>query len=343
MAEILIGSFAFRGGLIDKIKPLLEGLVDKGVDIESIDCGVFNPEFVSVSYRSGERKMPLIKQFGSRTVCPSEVEVRNALSEAIADIIDQEYTKKVVKDYLAQKQLNLSKRDTESLTNDIVRGVKKDVGCIMPIWPSKDSLSEMISEYLSESNCLIIDGFVTFRLKEYVKYLKRFTECSIEKVLMEAEHREFVRLLKSFADMQEEKNEEVHLIKQPGGSFWLLDQDRKLLSDDYCEDLMSYSIEIGPTFEDLLISALITASPSKVIIHMDIDEDTMYTIRGIFGDKIERCPGCSMPGCKPAYREDYIGVNTSNKTSKPDMVEEKTTASGHNTKLASDSSINLKW
>ena len=76
---------------------------------------------------------------------------------------------------------------------------------------------------------------------------------------------------------------------------------------------------------------------------MDIDEDTMYTIRGIFGDKIERCPGCSMPGCKPAYREDYIGVNTSNKTSKPDMVEEKTTASGHNTKLASDSSINLKW
>ena len=50
MAEILIGSFAFRGGLIDKIKPLLEGLVDKGVDIESIDCGVFNPEFVSVSY-----------------------------------------------------------------------------------------------------------------------------------------------------------------------------------------------------------------------------------------------------------------------------------------------------
>ena len=97
---------------------------------------------------------------------------------------------------------------------------------------SKDSLSEMISEYLSESNCLIIDGFVTFRLKEYVKYLKRFTECSIEKVLMEAEHREFVRILKSFADMQEEKNEEVHLIKQPGGSFWLLDQDRKLLSED---------------------------------------------------------------------------------------------------------------
>lgn len=119
MAEILIGSFAFRGGLIDKIKPLLEGLVDKGVDIESIDCGVFNPEFVSVSYRSGERKMPLIKQFGSRTVCPSEVEVRNTLSEAVADIIDQEYTKKVVKDYLAQNKLNLSKRDTESLTNDI--------------------------------------------------------------------------------------------------------------------------------------------------------------------------------------------------------------------------------
>ena len=43
MAEILIGSFAFRGGLIDKIKPLLEGLVDKGVDIESIGGGVFNP------------------------------------------------------------------------------------------------------------------------------------------------------------------------------------------------------------------------------------------------------------------------------------------------------------
>jgi len=111
--------------------------------------------------------------------------------------------------------------------------------------------------------------------------------------------------------MQEEKNEEVHLIKQSEGRFFLLDKDGKILDDDYCEYLMSYSIETGTSFEDLLISALITALPSKVIVHMNIDESIMEIISGIFGDKIERCQGCSMIGCNQDYTNNITDEDRS--------------------------------
>ena len=126
----------------------------------------------------------------------------------VGNIIDQEYTKKVVKDYLAQKQAQPEQKGYRSVNKRHSSWSQKRRWVYNADLALQRQSFEMDLKYLSESNCLIIDAFVTFRLKEYVKYLKRFTEYGIEKVLMEAEHREFVRLLKRALQICRKKNEE---------------------------------------------------------------------------------------------------------------------------------------
>lgn len=150
--------------------------------------------------------------------------------------------------------------------------------------------------YLEENDYLNLEGFVNFRLTEYLDTLEGAVEKAIDEYLVDKEYKEFIGLLRYFVETQEPRVEQVHVFLKSAGVFQLYDsQDRVIKSDS----LHGFTVEISQNdvnYEDILISALITVAPRRIILHLlDLEglRSTVGTLQSVFGERLEICPGCS--------------------------------------------------
>ncbi|MDW7675272.1 MAG: putative sporulation protein YtxC [Bacillota bacterium] len=159
----------------------------------------------------------------------------------------------------------------------------------------KTKIINKLSEYLELNKELNIEGFVKFRLKDYVKELNEAVNYAVDEYMMEKEYKEFIRLLRYFVEIQEPRLNQVHVVVKGAAKFKLFDDKQEEISNEYLDDFFSDLIDTDINYEDLLISALITIAPKQLTIHMpnqDEDGDTIKTIRQIFSDRLTNCDGC---------------------------------------------------
>ncbi|HHX51648.1 MAG TPA: hypothetical protein GX711_09435 [Clostridia bacterium] len=156
-------------------------------------------------------------------------------------------------------------------------------------------LQQEICEYLETNGDLIIDGFVNFRLNEYLNDLEEIVDQAVDVYLAEKEYNEFIRLLKYFVEIQDPRVDRVHVLLGPTGYFQLYDEDENIVNNDY---LQSFVVDLADTdinYEDLLISALITIAPQKIILHIpEVGQvhNTLDTLQNVFANRISFCQGC---------------------------------------------------
>lgn len=155
-----------------------------------------------------------------------------------------------------------------------------------------------IAELLQTQNQLNIEGFIVFRLKKYIFFLRKLVEEAMDDFLSEKEHAEFMRMLAYFVDMQEPRVDVVHIV-QSDDNFFLYDQSGNRYHFHDHESIME-NITLRDEAEDVLIGMLISLLPEKVVIH---DEQkgliTQLTdvLTELFGNRVEvckRCPECSL-------------------------------------------------
>ncbi|NLW06616.1 MAG: putative sporulation protein YtxC [Clostridia bacterium] len=160
----------------------------------------------------------------------------------------------------------------------------------------QEAVCARLEEYFQDNNSLNIEGFVRFRLQDYLLELEQALEEAIDEYLMEKEYDEFVRLLRYFVEAQEARLEKVHVILSPGGGFQLYDSDNHNLSGEYLDGFTVDMAETELNYEDLLISALITLSPRQVIMHAADKgryNNTVSILKSVFGERLIQCGGCS--------------------------------------------------
>jgi len=184
--------------------------------------------------------------------------------------------------HLALKHLNHDRNtDDETFVNYLSR---------------KALILQKLIEYLHANDHLIIEGFIRFRLKDYMQELSSVADKAVDDFMLEREYKEFVKLLKYFVEIQEPRLEVVQVITLPSGKFRMLDEDNQNISSEYMEGFLdSGDPEIN--YEDLLISALITIAPSRVILHTPGNTDAhriLETIDSVFGNRVVRCEGCML-------------------------------------------------
>lgn len=160
------------------------------------------------------------------------------------------------------------------------RGESADVMDIIHYERRKSLIEEQTRNYLKENNFIIIDGFVNFRLEEYKNELKNLCLDAAEELYAMREYDEFMNMLRFFVSVQAPKEPLVHLIKTEG----MIRIHNKRLRDItkvYCEN--SLFDEEGFSQEDIILSALITIAPRKIIIHDSQDKERIYdTISNVF-------------------------------------------------------------
>lgn len=167
----------------------------------------------------------------------------------------------------------------------------------------KGRVLRLILDYLSTQQEINIDGFITFRLREYQEQLNEAVGQAVDDFLMEREYLEFINLLRYFVESQEPKLRLVHALILPKSAFKLMDDTGTVVTNEFlAESFLDVDTDVNS--EDLLVSALITIAPERIILHCPAELDTLEaleTIRSVFEGRVSTCRGCRL--CRAARKD----------------------------------------
>lgn len=153
-------------------------------------------------------------------------------------------------------------------------------------------------EYLERHTMLNLDGFVTFRLKDYVDELIAALDRAVDGFLLEKEHGEFIDLLRHVVDSRPDRPAVVHCLWRRGAAA-LEDDDGRAIGADLLAELGPVATSREIAEEDLLISALITLAPRQVRLHLPADPgegmsaEARGTLDAVFPRGVQECRGCA--------------------------------------------------
>ena len=143
------------------------------------------------------------------------------VSNALADYIIRCYEERLIRRIVNTNYCYFSQTDRKEILRESLSIVKNEdksfLNTLLQI-RRRNIIVKSLMEYFESSNTIILDGFINFRLKEYMKDLEEIVEKAVDNFLMEREYREFIRLLKYFVDIQEPKYENVHIIANNHGT-----------------------------------------------------------------------------------------------------------------------------
>lgn len=158
-------------------------------------------------------------------------------------------------------------------------------------------LSKKIYEFLCESDSLIIEGFVNFRLKDYLLRCEDRVEIIVEDMLIRKEYYEFIGYLKYFINVQNHKCEVVSIVKEKTGLYTLYDENNEIINNDVKKEFMFEFADEEFCVNDVLINDLISISPKRVVVHNKENFENaqiLKTIESIFENKFSYCDGCAL-------------------------------------------------
>lgn len=168
----------------------------------------------------------------------------------------------------------------------------------------KDSINISCIEYFSNNKSAILDGFVNFRINDYIKIIDYVVDMAVNKFVIDREYTEFIDLLKCYINSKDCGTTDVHLIYQNEESI-LLDASKKII--DLADSILNskYLSDITFSSNDYTLNTLLTLLPQRIYIHLvdGIQDEFINTLKLVFDDRVYLCNDCNI--CK-IYRLEKI-------------------------------------
>lgn len=235
--------------------------------------------------------------------------LKTYISNALADYIIRQYEERLLvriinsnfcyfnaveRKEILERALNIIRNDDKTFINSLFQIRRRNV------------IIRRLMDYFDNSNNIILDGFVNFRLKEYIKDLEEVVDKAVDDFLMDREYREFIRLLRYFVDIQEPKIDTVHVIAGYDNHYTLLDGAKNEITNECIQEYVNEISEGEINYDDLLVSSLITFAPRKIVIHSTgqiRNKELMETIKNVFAGRVVLCQGCEICSVKMVKSE----------------------------------------
>lgn len=158
----------------------------------------------------------------------------------------------------------------------------------------KDEIWNSVLKYISENKCMVLEGFVNFRISNYLDTVDDIVDYCVNKYIIEKEYTEFINLLKLYIDSKESESELVHLIYTNGESM-LLDSNRNIISLTDNIFNAKYLSDISFSSNDYALNALLTLLPKRIEIHIiGYEDEFINTLKLVFGSRIFICRECNI-------------------------------------------------
>lgn len=151
---------------------------------------------------------------------------------------------------------------------------------------------KQVNLYIKNNKSIVLNGFVNFRLANYLDYLDKLLQEAINQYVVDKEYFEFVDLLKGYVDSKIPDNITVNLVYVNSDAI-LLSEDGDIIPIDKFNSM--YLSDISFSNNDYVLNTLIGILPSKICLHLISEEDAFIkTIRLIFTNKVSNCNGCAL-------------------------------------------------
>jgi putative sporulation protein YtxC len=274
--------------IIEEIKDIIECFEHKKVTLGISESIIEDTHFIKIFCCDDNLNDNSVKLFN--------LHIANMLYK----LVITEFCKKEVNSFLAETYFFLRYDEIKQIKPNIQEallseGAISNPGMVYYI-NKKNSIIDKIARCIEENNEINISGFLTFRTKE----LKQDLECIVDKVveeyMVEKEYNEFIKLLKYFVDVQESKVDEVNILIEKNGSYYLRDEEGNDLVGNMIMELPEVKFDCKENQEELIISTLITTAPKKIVIHCSEyckNKELLQTINKVFVNRVTYCDKCT--------------------------------------------------
>lgn len=279
---------------IDSIRRRLDcdfrGLLKHGVEVKINESSVGNLTFLGCDLQGADEEGRML--------------VKDYVADALSDIILGDWKQVLLRKIIRTNYYYFNEKEQEHILDCAARSLedrRMRGNNHKALSSCKQIIRHKILDYLAASDKLIVEGFITFRLKEYMEELEDAVDRAVDEFLLEREYKEFIRLLKHFVEVQEPTLDRVHVLMSNSGIFTLLDDHGRVLNREYLEDFVIEMTDGEADYEDVLISALVTIAPRKIVLHGPPDfrgSDAVVTVNNVFDGRVTFCRGCSL--CRKA-------------------------------------------
>lgn len=147
-------------------------------------------------------------------------------------------------------------------------------------------LKNDIDKYLKSQKSIIVEGFVKFRIKDYLKYIEDAIDISVNQFVVDKEYNDFIKLIKLYVESRPYGSNTIFLIYNNGEST-LLNEKNEIINCDKTLLDSSYLSDISFSSNDYTLNSLLFFLPQKLIINLYSEEDEFITtLKSIFSDRV---------------------------------------------------------
>lgn len=228
--------------------------------------------------------------------------IKSSVANGLSDIIIDEYEKFLVVRLIDGNYGFLATKDREILKKKALRildnGKSNLHSTNMEAYRRSQRKSRVwakLAEYLEREDQIILEGFITFRLKEYLEDLFDFVDHTVREYLINREYKEFLKLLRYFMRRQSNSLPLANVVRGVEDDYQILDSKFRPIKGDVGVFLKRSPNVIGLDVDDLIISAIVTLAPRKIVWHGPIENSSCFDLlNDLFEQEVEICNGCEL-------------------------------------------------
>lgn len=292
MLFLCIGVNEYADDVVEHLNNELQQLKSDNIDYLVNKVNSFGPTSIICSLTDDANKNEVFTHSYEALI--------NFVSNALADYIIKQYEDKLLFRIINSNYCYFNSSEKKEILKSALRIIRNDdknfLNSLFQI-RRRNVIIRKLLEYFEGSNSLILDGFVNFRLKDYMKDLEEIVDKAVDEFLMEREYKEFIRLLKYFVEIQDPKFNVIHVIVGYDNKYILLDENKMEITNECIQEFVNEISEGEINYDDLLVSSLITLAPRKIIIHSTSqfkNKELLETIKNVFSGKVGVCTGCEV-------------------------------------------------
>lgn len=293
MMLLSIGCKSGKSDVYDRLAELVSLFKEKGINIGLVESDSDDMHFIKCMVRDEDNDeqslMEIKKSF--------DIYAANIIYQVIVGSFQIDLIKKILKENHSYFRNDEIDEIAQRCVNILSGAVPSSAGDYFYTMSMKDKVTEKILDYLLESTEIVIEGFLRFRLKDINNEIEEFVDKVVEEYLIEREYNEFIKLLKYFVEIQESRIDIVNIVALHDGSYCMYDNNLNDITGELLKDLINEGMSGEISYDDLLISSLITAAPRLIVIHNISgfkSKEILDTIKSVFSERVKICPGCGL-------------------------------------------------
>lgn len=210
------------------------------------------------------------------------------LVDFIEDIIIYVYLDKTIKERILKIYMG------ENFEEEVISKIKSEIKTSYAYIEEKIEIRRNLLEYLMENENVDLDGYIKFRLNEYLYILDTAIDTVISDIKESKKLEEFLNIIQHFVDNQNSKINYLNVIIE-NDDFILKDMDNQIVGEDIIKKVKKeFSGELISK-SDTLLSTLIIMSPKRLVVHSKRENSPLIKlIKDVFREKFVFCSGCNI-------------------------------------------------